>query len=225
MGILEDTRLEPSTALGRVVRLAGHDLRNNLSVMRNATYYLNMKVGRQSDALDRHLRILSREITICNRTIECLMDLVAPKPPSPGKADVNALIRRALEHVSVPEGVGIETALALDLPVVELDADQLGRAVENILAYQYATMREGDTLRLVTRESETKVYAQLIDSGPGLSQEQLANLLDAERDDGLSVQRIRLLAARRLVSLNHATLAVESGAGTGTRFSLVLSSA
>jgi len=212
-------------ALGHAVRIMGHDLRNKLGVMRNSAYYLNMRIGQQSEKLSKHVGILLNEIDMGNWMVGNLMDLITPKEPAPVAIDMNVLIEDVLRRGCVPQGVEIARMQAANLPEVRADGEQLARAVENVLIYQCASLGEDDSLRLVTRERESKVYIELVDSGPGLSRDQQARLFDLECADGPSALEIGLVVARRLIEMNHGLVEVESREGMGTRFSIVMPTA
>jgi signal transduction histidine kinase len=209
-------------AFGQIIRLVGHDLRNKLSVMQNSTYFLNMKVGGQNEKLAKHLGILLREINQSNRIVLNLMDLAAPKTPKPALVELNPLIQQTLEQVPPPEGAILKTMLAAELPPVQLDGEQLGRALENILLFQYAALRPGDTLRVISRAAGAKVYVELVDSGPGLAKEQVARLFELQPGEGPIALQMGLVVARQLIALNKGQLEVESRLGLGTRFSIIL---
>ena len=208
--------------LGQVIRTMGHDLRNKLGVMRNSAYYLNMKVGGQGEKVSKHVGILLRQIDISSWIIGNLMDLTAPKVPMPGEADLNALVSDVLRRSTIPEGVNITRMLAPNVPTIRADAEQLGRALENIVVCQCAGLGEDDDLRVVSRMYGGKVYVELTDSGPGLSDEELAGLFDLELAGSFSALNVGLVVARRLTELNHGHLEVESKQGIGTRFTMVM---
>jgi len=209
-------------ALGRAVRLMGHDLRNKLGVMRNSAYYLNMKVGRQSEKLARHVGILLEQIDLGNWLVGNLMDLVAPKRPSPVETDLNALIARVLGKSPARGRAEVTPVLACDLPLVRVDAEQIGRAIENLVLCQWARLGDGEGLRVVSRADGAGVCVDLVASGPALSPEEQERLFDLEGADGPSALGVGLVVARRLAELNGATLRVESRSGLGTRFSIIM---
>lgn len=208
--------------LGGVMRTIGHDLRNKLGVMRNSAYYLNMKVGQQSEKLSKHVGILLKQIDMSSWIIGNLMDLTAARPPTFAETDLNALVSNVLRRSIIPEGVQVTRMLAPNLPMVRADAEQLGRAIENVVVCQCASLGEDHGLRVASRLYGGKVYVELADSGPGLPQEEEAHLFDLKLAGGFSPLKIGLVVARRLIELNHASLEVESKQGIGTRFTIII---
>jgi signal transduction histidine kinase len=203
------------------IRLVGHDLRNKLGVMRNSVYYLNMTVGDEEGKLAKHIAILLREIAASNRIVSDLMDLIAPADPSRTETDLSVLVERVLEQNPAPPGIEMDVRLAAVLPIIKVDPQQLGHAMGNILAYEYATLRAGDALRILSHQRK-RVYIEFIDSGPGLSRGELADILNMQRTDGASSLHMGLAVARHLIELNAGSWEMESRRGIGTRFSLVL---
>lgn len=213
------TRPQPGNSL---VRLMGHDLRNKLGVMQNSVYYLRMKMGQPSDKVLKHIDILLREISISNRVVIDLMDLVAPKEPQLALLDLNAMLRAALERASLPQGVELMLRLADELPLALGDAEQIAHALDNILSYESNILSEGDKLWVVSW-CNRHVCLEFIASGSGLSEEELANLMAPTGAPGQhGASYVGLYVARQLVELNGGALEVKSQQGTGTRFSVTL---
>ena len=219
--MIADLSLSTDDSADRAIRLVGHDLRNNLSVMGNSVYYLNMKIAQEDEKLAKHIAILSREISASTRTVANLMELVAANNPNPVQTDINALVQQVLSRVPAPEGVRTETQLEADPILIEVDSTQMALAMENILSYRYAALREGGRL-WVGSYRDGRVYIGFTDSGPVLSDEEMALLFDVEQADGSSSLHLGLAAARRLVQLNRGSLEVESGPAVGTRFRIML---
>lgn len=213
------TCLQPDHSL---VRLMGHDLRNKLGVMQNSVYYLRMKMGQPLEKVHKHIDILLREISISNRVVIDLMDLIAPKEPQLALLDLNALVRAALERASLPQGVELMLRLADELPLAVGDAEQVAHALDNILSYEGNVLSQGDKLWVVSWCNRC-VCIEFIDSANGLSEEELANLMAPTGTPGQhGASYVGLYVARQLLELNGGALEVKSQQGAGTRFSVVL---
>jgi K+-sensing histidine kinase KdpD len=208
--------------LGQITRLVGHDLRNNLCVMQNSVYFLNMKLGRENDKVSKHLDMLAREIALSNRTIVNLMDLLAPKNPTRSPLDINELVRRSIAQNPMPESLRARLTLGQGLPTSEADSEQVGRAVENVLLYQYATLKADDALHISTFVSGAGVNVEFLDSGAGLSAGELEHLFDVQPGDRSAASHLGLVVARRLMDLNGGRLEASTRPGIGTRIGLSL---
>jgi signal transduction histidine kinase len=145
---------EVPPALGKLIRIVGHDLRNKLGVMKNSIYYLNMKLGHGDAKVQKHLRIMGREIANANRIIADLMDFVLTKEPALRQSDVKAIVAEALSQASLPDGW--ETAIGLDdgLPPLMADVFQLQRAFTNIILRIVEGVPAGGKLQITAREQD-----------------------------------------------------------------------
>jgi two-component system sensor histidine kinase HydH len=133
MQVARPTPSEVSPAVGQLIRIVGHDIRNKLGVMKNSIYYLNMKLGLGDAKVQKHLRIMGREVANANRMLSDLMDFALSKEPVIRESDIGAIIAEALSQASLPDGW--ETAISLDdgLPSLMADFLQLQRAFTNII--------------------------------------------------------------------------------------------
>ena len=204
----------------QVLRRVGHDLRNKLAILQNSVYYLNMKLDPAEAKVRKHLDILAREVALGNLLTMNVMDLLAAKAPEPASIDGLDLLRRAIERAPAPDGVDIRLESAGDAPVWA-DVDQMIHALTNILTYQYSTLDSGGTVRLVAHGTGP-VSLDLVDSGPGLTREEQAVLLDWQAAEDAAVVRMGLAVADHLALVNGGRLQFESRPRLGTRFSLIL---
>ncbi len=225
--------------LGRLVRVVGHDLRNNLGVMGNSVYYLNMKLSSADHKVARHLEILSREIAITNRSLVDLIDLVEPKLPRPGPVELSGLVERVLEGLPPPSDGGLRTRLDLSpVPLtVRVDAEQVIRAIENVLLHRYAALAAAGNghgagnLLLRTRAQEGRGLIEFLDETDPATDAQLARLFDADAlgaPGATSTERaggsmhVGLVVARRLLALNQGDVTAESVASRGCCYRISL---
>ncbi|MGI5915998.1 MAG: sensor histidine kinase [Anaerolineae bacterium] len=206
------------------VRRMGHDLRNKLGVIQNSVYYLEMKVGRNEARLAKHLDILSREIALCGHLVQDLMDMTAPKEPAPAPTPVQSLVDDVLHRHHPPEGVQVIWEMPAEVPPAQVDAGHVSRAIENVLVYQYATLAPGDEVHIHLRH-RGEIYLDFVDSGPGLTRDELGELLTLRPDDEGFTARVTLVVARRLIEVGGGRWQMESRPGIGTRFTFIMPTA
>jgi len=139
-------------ALGQVTRVVGHDVKNKLAVIRNSVYFLNMKLGQGDEKVQKHLRILEKEIANANRIITDLMDFALVKEPVLQETNIKAVIADALSQVSLPDNWKATTRLQDVLPPLRADAGQLQRAFTNIILRITEGAPEGGVLQIMARE-------------------------------------------------------------------------
>ncbi len=116
------------TETGQAVRAIGHDLRNQLAVMRNSTYYLRMRVGNDDPKIARHLEILDQSIEQANHKVLDLMDYVLPRTPAVEPCSLLVLASTFLNYWHTD--AEIEQA-SFDVGLtVSIDKTQIDRALQ-----------------------------------------------------------------------------------------------
>ena len=121
---------------------------------------------------------------------------------------------------------GVQVELAPDLGSIDADARLLARAAGNLLrnAQKYA---DGQ-IRLSARRSGAQVHVVVEDNGPGIPEAERARIfepffrLDRSRDRNTGGFGLGLSIAHKAIALHGGTLAVDTSALGGARFTIVL---
>jgi len=137
-----------------LIRTVGHDLKNKLGVVTNSVYYLNMKLGHSDAKVQKHLRIMGREVANANRMIADLMDFTLLKDPVLRQSDVKAIVAGSLSQASLSDDWETTSSLDDDLPPLMADAYQLQRAFINVILRVVEGMPEGGNLQISAREQD-----------------------------------------------------------------------
>ena len=216
MQATEPTPSEVSPAMGQLIRVVGHDLRNKLGVMKNSIYYLNMKLGHGDPKVQKHLRIMGREVANANRMVSDLMDFALSKEPVRRQSDVKAIVAEALSQASLPDGW--ETATSLDdaLPPLMADASQLQRAFTNIILRVVEGVPAGGKLQIIAREQNGFVEVGFGSAGLTIPDETLATAAAPLASTGGT--SLGMAVSKMLVEGHGGAIGVERLARDGTMF-------
>ena len=216
MQATEPTPSEVSSAMGQLIRIVGHDLRNKLGVMKNSIYYLNMKLGRGDPKVQKHLRIMGREVANANRMVSDLMDFALSKEPVRRQSDVKAIVAEALSQASLPDGW--ETAISLDdaLPPLMADAFQLQRAFTNIILRVVEGVPEGGKLQISAGVQDDFVEVGFGSAGLTIPEETLATAATPLASAGGT--SLGMAVSKMLVEGHGGTIGVGRLARDGTMF-------
>ena len=122
--------------------------------------------------------------------------------------------------------VAIETEYAAGLPLVWADADQLKQVFVNLVSNAVQAMEEeGGAILLKVWDDDGFVFVSVRDTGPGISAGDLPKIFDpfySTRDAGTG---LGLTIVHRIIDQHGGRIEVESGAGEGTTFTVVLPAA
>ncbi|MCM2358213.1 MAG: PAS domain S-box protein [Geobacteraceae bacterium] len=245
----ELVRKEKLSMLGQLAGTVGHELRNPLGVMSNAVYFLKMVLTDADETTREYLDIVKKEIETSQRIITDLLDFARTRIPRTEAMTVRELVAESLERCAIPENVAIQAELPDSLPPLMADPLQMRQVLQNLIINAVQAMPEGGALRISARlmrnaecgmRNKDKdsaldtphsaldadfVEISVADTGEGIATENLKKLfhpLFTTKPTGIG---LGLTVCRSLVEANSGTIGVESLAGAGTTFTILLPAA
>lgn len=207
-----------NTTLAERVRLVGHELRNRLGVLSNSVYYLTLRLHETDDKMDRHLSLLAQEVAASSQIVSNLMDWVGPKEPVRETLHLNPLVEQLCTQNPPPADVDVTTSLSDDLPPCSADVAQLGRALANLIVFEYNLLAQGGQLKISTRREGSRACFYLQDSEPPFTPDMAAALLDLFAEERFSPVRLGLLVAHDLLVANGCPLQIATSGESAWRF-------
>jgi two-component system sensor histidine kinase KdpD len=208
-----------------LLRSVSHDLRSPLTAIATAAGGLESET--LSDAERQELvSVISTESARLERLVQNLLDLsklqAGGANPNADWCSVEELVRSAIESGPAPPA-GFDVDLDEGLPLVNVDAAQLDRALANVL--ENSIRFAGDEpVTIRGRASERSVVLRISDHGPGIAKEELERVFDpfhrsGERGGGSG---LGLAIARGFLEVNGGRIRAESLPGQGTSFVIQL---
>jgi len=216
-------RKERLAVLGQLAGGVGHELRNPLGAIKNASYFLNMALEKPEPEVKEVLEILDKEVVTSERIISSLLDFARPKSPVRRKVDINEVVQEALSRIKVAENVEVVSQLDGVLPTILADPDQLGQVFGNIILNAIQAMPEGGQLVVKSEvQSPEWVAVSFADTGVGIPEENLRKIFEplfTTRAKGIG---LGLAIVKSLVEGNRGTIEVQSEVGKGSTFTVRL---
>ncbi len=210
---------EKLALLGQLTAGMGHELRNPLGAIKNATYFLNMVLAEPEPEVKETLDILDKEVAISESILSSLFDFTRPKPPALRKVYINDVAQEALFRTPVSEKVEVVRQLDESLPIILADPDQLGQAFKNITLNAIQAMPEGG--RLVVTSQVTSpgwIAVSFADTGTGISKENLNKIFEPLFTSKAKGIGLGLAVTKTIVEGHGGTIEVESEVGKGSTF-------
>jgi len=209
---------ERLAAIGQLGASVGHELRNPLGVIKNSTYYINMKLGDADEKVKKHLKIMEREIETSNKIINDLLSFARDKKPTLQKTQINTVVQDALSRTTVPDAVAVVTELGEYLPPLMADSDQIGQVFINLILNAAQAMSDGGRLEISTRAEDGFIVTEFKDNGCGIPDENLGRLFEPLFTTKAKGIGLGLAVSKQLVEAHEGTIEVESQVGKGTTF-------
>ena len=222
---------ERLAAWGDVARYVTHEIKNPLFPIRLSIENLQRAYqgrGNQSTAFDE-IFVQCTDIVI--EEVERLQRLVdefhrfARMPHAERKlSDLNQVVQNVVNlYAESVENIQIKGSLALDLPPLSLDSEQITQALENLIQNAIEAIPDGGTLNISTQlVNEEKIRIKIQDTGIGMSPETLAQIFApyyTTKDTGTG---LGMAIVQRIINDHDGEIFVESKEGIGTTVSIEL---
>src|SRR5207244_2469158 len=120
------------------------------------------------------------------------------------------------------EARNLDGSKRADLPVLELDRDQMKQAFYNVIKNSFEAMKSRGILRIRTDMDESHVIVRFTDTGGGISAENLSRVFEPYFTTKTSGTGLGLLIVRRIVREHGGELSIESSEGKGLTLTIRL---
>ena len=175
-------RAEKLAAVGQLAASVGHELRNPLAAVRNATSYISKRLrdGNNGEPRVRQfLDIMEHELDACAKIISDLLDFARERPIQARPCPLASLAAQAI--ALVPAGrAAIEIDMPADLPVPSLDPDQFRQVLINLVQNGVEAVDGRADGRVVVRAACAGGHWRLTvsDNGPGVPAEAVRHIFE-----------------------------------------------
>ncbi len=223
--LLEKVReAEKLAVVGRVASGLAHELKNPLAAMRAIGEMLQIS---REDA-DKFGRIIMEECDHLNGIINQLLSLARPSKPRFEAADLHRVIRDVLALISSKaslNNIRIEFDLDENLAQpMEFDPQLIRQLLLNLLNNGLQAMKAGGILMVSTSlaASGDRVELRIADTGCGIAEKDLPRIFEAFFSTKENGTGIGLKVCQQIVQAHGGEIAVMSGVGQGSVFTVCL---
>jgi PAS domain S-box-containing protein len=215
-------RAERLAAIGELAAMVGHDLRNPLTGIGGATYYLRMKLGSRIEGKEKEMfNLIERDIEHADNIVNDLLEYSKELRLELTETTAKSITRDSLILARVPKRIRVVDSTE-DEPRITLDAEKMKRVFVNLIRNAVDAMPEGGTLTITSSKSNGKLQISFNDTGVGMSAEtmgELWNPLFTTKARGIG---LGLPIAKRMVEAHGGSISVESKVGKGATFTVML---
>ncbi len=168
---------EKLSTIGLLSSTLGHDLKNNLTVMKMSVGLLKQ---RNQDVLNES--ILEKITTIEKSAdkmwaqIDDVLDFIRQSPLKLENISFAKLAENALKIIKIPATIKIETPA--EDTFVYCDAKKLETVLVNLINNSIQAIDSSGTITIKTNMDSNYSIIQVIDSGPGIPQESISKVFD-----------------------------------------------
>jgi two-component system, sporulation sensor kinase E len=223
---IESERLNALTLLAAGV---AHEIGNPL----NSLHIHLQLMERKAQELDRNekgelqqsIDVARSEVRRLDSIVTQFLRAIRPSRPQLRPENVNTIVEEAVRFFT-PEiqdrDIVVEQELRADLPLLQLDREQMKQAFYNVIKNSLEAMRRHGTLRIRTDLDDTYVIVSFVDTGGGMSAENLSRVFEPYFTTKPSGTGLGLLIVRRIVREHGGELSIESNQGRGLTLTIRL---
>jgi PAS domain S-box-containing protein len=218
----ELVKKERLSTLGQISGGVGHELRNPLGAIKNATYFLKIMMETPTSEIEETLEILDKEVENCEKIINSLLDYARPTEPVLQKLDIPELIQGVLKRIEMPENINVQSKFFKTASIILGDPHQLERVFLNLITNSIQAMSDGGTLTLRTEIEDGNVKVFVQDTGIGIPEDNMKKLFEPLFTTKAKGIGLGLSIVKTLVESHKGEISVESEVGKGTTFMIYL---
>jgi signal transduction histidine kinase len=214
-------RTEKLAAVGTLASGVSHELRNPLSAIKNAVFFLKRKLSnKESPDIDarviQFLDIMDKEIDRSTKIINDLLGFARVISLSKIPSDITVVVNEAMSRAKMAENIKVSKNLPSNLPMVMIDVNKIGQVFINLIENACQAMPDGGELQISIRESKGFIEIEIADSGCGIPEKTIKKIFDplfTTKPKGIGMG---LAVCHGIIEKHHGTIDVKSQEGIGT---------
>jgi two-component system nitrogen regulation sensor histidine kinase NtrY len=207
-----------------LARKMAHELKNSLTPIRLTVEEI---AARQTETdrqfMDRAVQIVVEEIESLERRVRAFSEFSSEPERRPAVLDINDLLEERISLLkSGRPGVGYTLRLSSERPRVFADADQIKGILTNLFENAAEAVGGAGAILGVTAMADSKVFIEIHDSGPGLSEEASRSLFEPAITFKKGGMGLGLSITRKSALLNGGDIVLISSELGGAAFRVML---
>jgi two-component system NtrC family sensor kinase len=227
--ILLQKRLVEQQKLASVGHLAAgvaHEINNPLTTILTTALLIQEEMDPE-DPYYQELDTIANETLRCRKIVTSLLDFARQRKPSKSHHDINLIIRESIaltRKQAAFKDIGVEADLSEELPLLDLDRDQMHQCLINLALNGIEATEGGGKLRFTSRLHQERgaVEITVSDTGRGIPENGMDRIFEPffttkEKGTGLG-----LAITHGIIQQHGGSIEVESKEGQGTTFRIYL---
>jgi two-component system sensor histidine kinase HydH len=211
-------------SLGRMAAGIAHEVRNPLGTLRGFAQFFARRpdcdpAGRQ------YAELMIGEVDRLNRTVSALLQFARPREPEWQQVDLGALLgqtARLLKDEMATQQVTFTVEPPPTAVMLRADPDLLIQLLINLLQNALAATLAGGEIRLAGQATQDGVLLRVIDSGKGMTDQELAHMFDPFFSGRKGGTGLGLSVVHQIVEQHRGRIEVVSEPGKGTDITVIL---
>lgn len=223
---------EKSAVVGRLGSAIAHEIRNPLNYINLTLDHLRAKFSpedeKKREKFEKMTGQLKSEVARINQQISDFLNYSRPTKANLVPTDARKVIDeslRIIEPQAAEKNVTISVIEHENVPKILGDAEFLRSVFNNLFINAIQAMESTGghlNVKITPDEDGETVNFEITDTGPGISQENLAKIFEPYFSTKETGTGLGLAIVQKIVDIHDGSIAVESNDGKGTKFTVKL---
>lgn len=205
-----------------VARRVSHEIKNALTPIQLSLRRLSDRLYPDNQAIvDKSLITIQEEIESLRRIAEEFSQFARMPRSNPKPEDLNEIIQSLITFIEAePHAIIIKLDLDPGLPLLELDRDQMRRALHNIIKNSIEASRPGSMIFIETKRLYgigRKAKIEIRDHGTGMPPELLVKIFEPYFTTKQRGMGLGLSIVKRIIQDHDGEIEIKSTPGKGTQ--------
>lgn len=189
-----------------VVRHLAQELRQPLGTIESISHYLNMVLPRTEAKARRQLAKLQDEVRHMHWILADALHFLQAAPLNPHLLDLTEVVSKDLSEWNPLEGAGLEFRLEPDLPLVQLDLEQMQHLLRNTVGFFRRVSTSGRPILLRTYSAGGEVVLEISSEALEFTPEDLDPIFEPLESPFPAGPGFALASARKIAEAHGARL-------------------
>jgi len=219
--VLESERL---ATIGQGVSYISHEIKNPLMLIGGFAQQVLRKISQNGKNKEK-LEIIIKEVARLEEFLSELTDITKPSQPKKIMTSVNSVVEEIsgfLHEELRARHVVFQTFLDPQVPEISVDPKQMRQVLINVMKNAMEAMPEGGHLSVTTQFLEDRVKLCIIDTGQGITPEELNSVFDPFFTTKAKGTGLGLAVSRKIIEDHDGLISLESTLGDGTVCNIIL---
>jgi PAS domain S-box-containing protein len=223
---------ERLAALGHLVAVVSHEIRNPLGAITNSTYILKDRLKESPEEVSQIIGRIERNVWRCNRIIEELLDYQRSREINPLPTDIDELIDEVVSDQEISSGIRLLTDLHTGV-VVDVDPERIGRCLINLIANAIQAIEERSStvkpdhsyqplMKIRSFVEDSILNIQIQDNGVGIRPDEVDRVFEPLFSTKSFGAGLGLPIVKQIVEQHGGNVRINSRLGEGTSVSICL---
>lgn len=216
---------EKLAVVGQLAAAMAHEIRNPLTSIKGFLQLLHrLKTMEQEGEIKEYTRIMVEEVDRMEKIIRDFLLMTKPSDVIRETISLDTVIERVLvlvQNQAILRNIQVNTELC-ELPPVLMHKEAIQQVVLNLMQNALEAMNVGGTLTVRTEEEDKYVMLRVIDTGIGMTDEEIQNLGSPFYSTKTEGTGLGLTVSSKIIKEHRGQLEVQSEKGVGTTITIRL---